>query len=187
MKLSAVWILALVFSAGPLFAQKIYIDYDGSYDGNSVESFAWKETAETSVSKSNPLLHSRIVNGIEYYLTLAGARETDADPDVYVTYHASAKEEISIDTSYHGYGYPSGWGYYGRRGYGYADATSTVRKYEIGTLVVAVWDASSNKLVWRGTATNITVTDNPAKMEKKLNKALKKMVDQWRKIKERNS
>jgi hypothetical protein len=185
MKFSAVWVLALIFSAGPLFAQKIYIDYDMSYDGSTIKTFAWKETAETSVARVNPLMHSRIVNGIEYYLALSGAHETDANPDVYVTYHGSTEEEIYLDTDYYGYGYPSHWGYYGHTGYG--AGVTTVRKYEIGTLVVDVWDAASNKLIWRGTATNITVTDNPAKMEKKLNKALKKMVGQWRKIKASNA
>lgn len=185
MRFSALWLLGLVFITGPAFAQKVYIDYDQSYDGGSIETFAWMETSETSVAKADPLLHSRIVNGIEYYLTLGGVRETGSDPDVYVTYHTSTRKEISIDTSVHGYGYPSSWGYYGRPyAYGgYGSATTTVRTYEKGTLIVDVWDAASNKLVWRGTAVNITVTDNPTKMEKRIDKALKKIVDKWRKIK----
>ena len=50
-----------------------------------------------------------------------------------------------------------------------------------------IWDAASDKLVWRGTAVNITVTDNPTKMDKRIDKALKKMVDKWRKIKAENA
>jgi hypothetical protein len=171
-------------------AQKVYINYDKSYDGSAVETFAWAETAETSVANTDPLLHSRIVNGIEYYLTLGGVREAESNPDVYVTYHASTKKELSIDTSVHGYGYPGGWGYYGHRPYGYggyATSSTTVREYERGTLIVDVWDAASNQLVWRGTAANIAVIENPIKMEKKIDKALKKIVDKWRKIKARDA
>jgi hypothetical protein len=40
-------------------------------------------------------------------------------------------------------------------------------------------------LVWRGTATNITVTDNPDKMVKKIDSALSKMVKKWQSIKEK--
>ena len=60
---------------------------------------------------------------------------------------------------------------------------TTVRTYDKGTLIVDIWDAASNELVWRGTAANITVTDNPTKMEKRIDKVLKKMVDKWREIK----
>jgi hypothetical protein len=36
-------------------------------------------------------------------------------------------------------------------------------------------------------AANITVSDNPEKMAKRLDKAIKKMVDQWQKIKARTA
>jgi hypothetical protein len=172
-------------SAGPALAAKVYVDYDPGYDLSAVRSFAWAETSETSVADADPLLHSRIVNGIEYYLTLGGAHEDDDAPDVYVTYHTSTKKELSVDTSTHGYAYPARWGRYGRP-YpygGHGTAISTVSTYKLGTLVVDIWDAESDKLVWRGTAAEITVTDNPTKMGKRIDKALKKMVGKWRKIK----
>jgi len=195
MKFSALLVLGLVLVAGPAFAQKVYIDYDKEFTTGEIKTFAWSDTTETSVKEANPLLHSRIVNGIEYYLTLGGIREDNSDPDVYVTYHGSSEQEVSFDTDHWGYGYPSAWyggGYYGGYGHGgyggsYGTSTTTMRTYEKGTLVVDVWDAESKKLVWRGTALNITVTDNPSKMEKKIDKALKKMVNEWRKIKEKNA
>jgi len=188
---SLTWMVAsLLLTAGPAFAQKIYIDYDPGFDASGVKTFAWSETSETSVASQDPLLHSRILNGIEYYLTLGGAHEDESDPDVYVTYHTSSKKEIVVDTSHYGYGYPSRWGYYGRAypyGGGYGSSTSTVHTYNKGTLIVDIWDTASDKLVWRGIAANITVTDNPTKMDKRIDKALKKMVDKWRKIKAENA
>ena len=50
-----------------------------------------------------------------------------------------------------------------------------------------IWDARNDKLVWRGKAINITVTDNPTRMEKRIDKALKKMVDKWRRIRAKNA
>ena len=149
MRLGALSVLALALCAGPVFAQKVYIDYDPDYDGSGVKTFAWKPTSETSIRHTNPLLHSRIVNGIEYYLSLGGAREQESDPDIYVTYHTSTQQEISVNTAHWGYGYPRSWTYggYGRYGYPYGGAsTTTVSKYQKGTLVVDAWDAKSNKL-----------------------------------------
>jgi len=54
-----------------------------------------------------------------------------------------------------------------------------------GTLVVDAWDAETKELVWRGTATNITVVDNPDKMQKKVDSALEKIVKKWQSMKEK--
>jgi hypothetical protein len=181
--------LTLMLLAGPAFAQKIYIQYDPEYKTGDIKTFAWKKTEETSVAAKNPLLHSRILNGIEYYLSLGGGHEVASDPDVWVTYHTSSEEKVVLNTDHWGYGYPSRWGYYGRPySYGgYATATTTVSTYEKGTLVVDVWDAKSDQIIWRGIAANITVVDNPVKMEKKIDKALKKMVGEWQEIKAKNA
>ena len=61
---------------------------------------------------------------------------------------------------------------------------TSVRSYESGTLVVDVWDAESKQLIWRGTAPGIAVSWNPKKIEKRLDKALRKMVTQWKEIRE---
>ena len=185
MKFRVFLVFASVLMAGPVFAQKVYIDYDKGYDFDGVKTFSWAKTSETSVQQGDPLLHSRIVNALEHYLSMGGAREVESDPDIYVTYHTSTKKEMSLDTTNWGYGYPGGWyrgGYYGRYG-GMGSSTTTVSTYEVGTLVVDAWDRATKKLVWRGTAAGITVSENPQKMEKRVDKALKKIVDKWQKIK----
>jgi hypothetical protein len=182
--------LALLVFAGPAFAQKIFIDYDHEYDFDKIATFAWADTAETSVKNEDPLLHSRIVNAIEHYLVEGGLTEASEDPDVYVTYHASSKEEMSLNTSSLGYGYPGGWGW-GDYGYGYGyggwgggmgTTTTTVTKYEVGALVIDVWDASTKEAIWRGTAMDIMISDNPEKMAKRIDKTLHKIVKQSRNL-----
>ena len=54
---------------------------------------------ETSVIDSSPLMHSRIVNSIEYHLTQRDMTEVRENPDVYVTYHTNEKEEMQLHTS----------------------------------------------------------------------------------------
>jgi hypothetical protein len=176
--------------SGSASAQTVYIDYDKNFDRSTVKTFAWAET-EGSVEKVDPLLHSRIVNGIEHYLSQAGMAEVDGDPDVYVTYHTSSKEEVSISSTSVGYGYPGGWvygGYYGAYGYGSVGMTSaTVSTYQVGTLVVDIWDAKSKNLVWRGLAGDVTISQNPEKMAKRLDKALAKLAGKWAKVKEKEA
>jgi len=179
--------LGLLAMAGPAFAQKVYIDYDKNYDYSKVKTFSWQDASD-SVQGQNPLLHSRIKNGIEHYLSMGGITEVDSDPSIYVTYHTSTKENLSLNTTTFGYGYPGGWygGYYGGYGYGgMGTSTTSVSTYETGTLVVDAWDAETKELVWRGTATNITVVDNPDKMQKKVDSALEKIVKKWQSMKEK--
>lgn len=197
MKFGALVLATFTLMAAPAFGQKIYIDYDKDYDWSTIKTYAWKVTTETSVQKANPLLHSRIVNGIEHYITLGGLTEVDSDPDIYVTYHGSSKEELSVNTSSYGVGYPGGWGYGSYGGYGgyyghhyggmYGTASTTVTSYRVGTLVIDAWDADTQELIWRGMAADIVLTENPTKMAKKIDKALKKMVDKWQKVKKRAS
>lgn len=187
MRQSLLLILVLVLVSTTAHAA-VFVDYDESYRASANRTFGWMDTPETSIRDTDPLMHSRIVNAIEHYLSMSGATESD-DPDVWVTYHGSSKENVSIDTSHFGYGYPSSWAW-GYGGYGYGGmgtSTSTVRTYETGTLVVDVWDAKSNQLVWRGTMTEIMLTPNATKMEKRIDKALKKLVKKWEKIKAKNA
>jgi hypothetical protein len=170
--------------AGPAFAQKVYIDYDKDYKIPADKTFMWQGGPDT-VEDKNPLMHSRIKSGIEHYLSNGGWHEVESDPSIYVTYRTATQENLSFTTTSMGYGYPGGWygGYYG--GFGMGTSSTTASTYYTGTLVVDAWDAKTEKLVWRGTATNITVTDNPDKMVKKIDSALSKMVKKWQSIKEK--
>ena len=183
--------LALILLASPAFAQKVYIDHDPGYDFDSIKTFSWMPTEETSLMEQNPLMHSRIVNAIEHYLSMAGFTETAENPDIWVTYHTSTTEEMSLNTTSFGYGYPGGWayggygmgmGYGGYGSMGISTGTTTVNRYEIGTLVVDAWSRETETLIWRGMASNITVSSNPQKMERKIDKALAKIVSKSQKM-----
>jgi hypothetical protein len=53
-------------------------------------------------------------------------------------------------------------------------ATTTVSEYQVGTLVVDVFDAKSKSLMWRGIAQD-EVSDDPKKNIDKIEKASDKM------------
>ncbi len=130
----------LAFSA-PSFAQKVTIDYDKDYDFSTIQTYSWVEPEEF---EKDPLMNQRIVNAIDYQLTMAGARQiekVDANADVYVTYHSNSKEQYQINSTNFGYGYGAGWGYRGGMGM----STSSVYSYEVGTLIIDV----AKKPEWR--------------------------------------
>jgi hypothetical protein len=166
-------LLGLVLMAAPALAQKVNVDWDRNYQG-PWETYAW---AEPKAAAENPLAHQRVVNAINYWLTMRGRREVKANenPDVVVTYHTSSKDEVVVTADSWGYGYGPGW--YGGMG-GMGTTTARSHTYTKGTLIVDVWNAKDKQLLFRGTATD-TVDANPEKMEKKINKCVEKMVKEF--------
>ena len=170
--------IVLSMLAAPSFAQKVTIDYDRDYDFSTIETYSWVKPEQF---ERNPLMNQRIVNAIDYQLTMAGVRQiekVDTDPDVYVTYHSNSKEQYQINTTNFGYGYGAGW--YGGYG-GIGTSTSSVYSYQVGTLIIDVWDAETKNLVWRGTA-EATISRKPEKMEKKIKKAITKLSSKWEQL-----
>ena len=111
--------------------------------------------------------------------------EVRENPDVYVTYHTNEKEEMQLHTDTFGYGAGAGMRWHG--GYGGAmGASSTTRTYTYtkGTLIVDIWDAKSEKLVWRGSAT-ATVKENPEAAAKQIQNVVNKMVKKWTNMKKK--
>jgi len=173
--------IALLSAIALLFtgcATKAVIDYDADADFSKYRTFAWKDSGE-DLSDTAPLWHDRVVKGIQTRLEAAGNQIVTENPDAFITYYSAEKQETTVVTDTMGYGVGSSW----RWGYGGVGATTShAVTYDVGTLIVDVWDASENKLVWRATATD-TLYENPEKNEKLLNQMLDSMVEEWQKEK----
>jgi hypothetical protein len=168
-----VFLVGLLLLSAPVFAQKVNVDWDRDFSG-TIDTYAW---AEPKDGAQNPLVHQRIVNAINYWLTMRGHREVQQseNPDVIVTYHTGTKDEVVVTADTMGYGY--GPGFYWGMG-GMTTTTARSHTYTKGTLVVDVWDPKAKQLLFRGSATD-TVDDNPEKMEKKINKCVEKMAKEF--------
>ena len=88
--LKAAMVIA-AFLIGSAYAQKPQIQWNEAYDWDSVETFAWQSTPDSSLEEANPFMHSRVIAAIEFELTEGGLTEVSSDPDIYVTYHASSE------------------------------------------------------------------------------------------------
>jgi len=174
------------------FAAKPQIQWNEAYDFSSIKTFQWQDHAGETLKQYDPFLHGHIVNTIEFELTTRGLTEVTENPDVYVNYTSSAQRDVRLESEAYGYtfgayGYGAAWGRYG---YGFGvpvplgPVQTDTRVIEIkrGTLVVDIWDASSKELVWRGTAADITVSEDPAKNQRSAEKAIAAMAKQTQRL-----
>jgi hypothetical protein len=142
-----------------------------------VRSFQYVGTKQTNAK--DPLMDGRIQDAIVKQLEDGGLKQTDADPDIYVTYHMTTKDNTVYDTTTFGYGgFGLGWRGWGA---GLGGATTTATTYTEGTLIVDAYEASDKKMVWRGTGT-VTIKAKPEKQTQQIQKILTKMGAKWHSI-----
>ena len=159
--------LAMLVASGA-FAQKVTTDYAKSADFASYKTFMWIKEPKTT----DPLMRQRIIDDVNSALSAKGLKLVTADADVAVAAHTASQQERSLQTFYNGFG--GGW----RWGGGFGSATTTVDTYEVGTLVVDLFDSKTKEALWRATATK-TISDNPEKNAENLNKAVAKMFKEF--------
>jgi hypothetical protein len=171
----------VVLAAVSAAATDVYVDYDRTGRFSWYKTWAWAETEETSLKGHNDLMHSRIKNAIEYHIGKGRLVEDTENPQLYITYHSVTGMATKVDPFSFGVGVGGSWvqnPYWG----GVGVSTAGMTTYEQGTLIIDIWEADRKLLVWRGVAVDVFV-DDPAKADKKINKAIEKMIKKWRKMK----
>lgn len=163
--------------AMPALAQKVTVDYSGEFDYSKIKTFQYVPTPESNAK--NPLMDDRIRGAIVRELKEGGLQAVDSNPDIFVTYHLSAKDNTVYNTTNFGYGGMYG-GWHGW-GMGMGSSTTTASTYTEGTLIIDAYDAKEKKMIWRGTGT-VTVKNTPEKQTKQVDKILDKIGARWDKI-----
>jgi hypothetical protein len=156
-------LLAGVVSATWLFANTM-IDYDHSANFSKYHTYSW-----TSVNVQEPLWKDRVSMAIDGQLSAKGWQKVDSGGDASIVAVGSTRTEQTFETWYDG-GFGGGWFHRGWWG-GPGLATTTVERTPVGTLHVDIFDGQSKKVIWHGSSTD-TLTGNPEKNEKKLDKAV---------------
>lgn len=145
-------------------------DHDPSVDFSKYRTYTWgmKPTA------TSPLVSQRIVDGVNARLRAIGWTESP-DGQVTLAGHVVNSQRQTIDTFYTGTGM-GGWGWRGGWGGGMAmgSAQSTVRTYDVGTLVLDMFDTGTKQAIWRGTASG-TVPSTTERVNAAVEAGLDKM------------
>jgi uncharacterized protein DUF4136 len=161
---------ALSFIGGAVFAQDVKVDFDKGADFTALKTFSMK----LGTSWNNQISEKRVMGEVAETLTQKGWKQVDANADALVVVHGATQTKRSVNTFYSGGG---GWGGYGYRGWGaggMGSATTTESEYQVGTLVVDIFNAQSKQLVFRGAAQD-EISDKAEKNIKKVEKATEKM------------
>jgi hypothetical protein len=161
--------IALGFALGMIIAnatlaQDVKTDYNKSANFAQYKTFMWIKEPKTT----DPLMRQRVIDDVNAALAGRGLQLVTSNADLCIAAHAATKEERTLNTFYDGFG--GGW----RWGGGFGSATTTVNNYEVGTLVLDIFDAKTKEALWRGTSSK-TLSDNSQKNADNLNKAVVKM------------
>ena len=148
------------------FAQHVKTDYDHSANFGQYKTYSWEK-----VQTKDQLLVDRIKEAVNSTLAAKGWTLVPSGGDVEVFAIETTQNQQTLDTFYNGFGAGRRWGGFGG---GFGDATTTVETYKVGTLVVDLFDAKTEKLIWRSSSSD-TLSDKADKNTKNLDKGVNKM------------
>ena len=153
--------LAVLALAGCGSSVEVSTDFDRAANFTGYKTYTWRE----GTALPNPLNASRLVAAVDEQFKAKGLTKVETGGDILVTYHASADKEVQVDTFNSGATYGC-WG-------GCSQST-TVRPITVGTLIVDIVDGKTNKMLWRGTASD-AVSTKPEENASKIQEGVARM------------
>lgn len=176
MKKVMIGLVALALSA--CSSLKTSSDYDPAANFDDVKTYAWvtKKTSDTTYHLDG-LMDQRVRAAVDSQLQAKGITLTDAaSADVLVNYLTKVDKKINVDTFNTNYGYNP---YYGSR-WGHSasmNTQTTVREYEVGTLILDMVSRETSQLIWRGfVADTIRDKNTPEERVEVVNNAISQML-----------
>jgi hypothetical protein len=164
-RISLTALLSLLLVSAVALAQDVKTDYDHHANFSQYHTYHWEK-----VQTSDPLWENRIKDAVNKDLQTKGRQMVDNGGDVALTAVGSARNEREYQTFYDGMG---GW-----RWGGFGKTRTQLENYPVGSLVLDMYDAHNKQLIWRGVSSD-SLSNNPDKNEKKLDKAVDKMFDHF--------
>src|SRR5262245_44742574 len=155
--------LAFAFSAVPVLAQEVKLDYDHDVDFSRYKTFAWSVAQQPAKNAAN---HVRITRAVEEAFTAKGLKkDVGGTPDAYLMYTGRVGDKVKVT---------------GRSGGSSWEPTNLrtmvdLNKVREGTLVLELYDARTKDVVWRGVASEVGVRED--QMEESIRAAVKKLVE----------
>ena len=172
-KIVFVLIGLMLFSSGQASAQQVKTDYDRSANFAQYKTYSWEH-----VKTQDPLDVDRIKTAVNSALAAKGWTQVDSGGDVSIVAIEMTRDQRDSELPFYN-GFGGGWGWRRFGGGGFGDATTTTETYKVGTVVVDLFDTKSKQLIWRGTASSDTVSNNSDKNIKNLDKGVEKMFKQF--------
>ena len=173
-------IVALIF-AGQVNAQKVKVDLDKEADFSNYKSITFLGWQKDSDKLLNDLDQERMRSSFTSEFKSRGMEKGGDEADLAITLYLVLEQKTST-TAYTNYYGGGGRGGYGRGGWGwgngYGTTTYSESDYIKGTLVMDVYDNSTNQLIWQAVASG-TVKENPKKRDKGIPKMAAKLMKKF--------
>jgi len=167
--------IALCAACSPV---RVNQDYVQTADFSAIHTYGWRSAAPPASDDpriNNPLLRQRFRQAIEQTLTQRGYRQA-AEPDVLVDYGHTIISRLDADQLDIGFGFgfgrgPVSGGFFGGPG---------IRQYDSSVLTIDIYDASGERLLWRGSGSEILTThDSPSELTAAVNRMVAAILAQF--------
>lgn len=150
-------------------------DADPAAQFSQYRSYAWMQEP----TDAPPLVKQRIVSAVDAQLQAKGWQRQDSErnADIGIAAHVATEQKQTLDTFYGGPNWNT-WGWRGGWGAGMGMATTTVRTYDVGTLMIDMFDQKSKRAVWRGTVSG-TIPDSPEKLHQGVQQGIDELFESF--------
>ncbi len=179
-------VVAFLFFGG-CTTLKVTSDMDKTVDFTKYKTFQYYGWQKDSDKLLNDLDKKRIESAFGEEFKKRGLEYVKENGDLIVTLFivTQKKTQTTANTTmmgggapygYYGgyYGYGPGWGW----GMGHATTTYHTYDYEVGTLVVDVFDAKKKQLIWEGIGQD-TIKDNTKNRDERIKKAVAAIMKEY--------
>ena len=158
----AVYGLLLCLLSPALMAQQVSVNYDHSRSFAGYHTYAWGSNNANQIQ--NSILAQVARQDIDAAMQGKGLQTVaeNQNPDLILT-ASGGMQQVTSYTAWR-----TGWG----------TATITPEQNVVGTLIVDLYDAKAQALVWRGIAQD-TLSEKGNKNQEIVGKAVRKMFKQW--------
>jgi hypothetical protein len=154
-------------------------DYVQTADFSAIHTYGWRSATPPPSDDpriNNPLLRQRFRDAIEQTLNQRGYQQA-AEPDVLIDYSHAILSRLDSDQLDVGFGFgfardPAFGGFFG--------GVPSIRQYDTSVLTINIYDSSGEKLLWRGTGSEILTTyDSPSELTTAVNRMVTTILAQF--------
>jgi len=145
--------------------QQVSVNYNHDVDFSQFHTYAWGSNNANAIKDS--ILAQVAQQDINAAMQSKGLTlvQENQNPDLLLTANGGMREQTS-------------WNAWGMRGWGGGMGSITPEQNVVGTMIVDLFNAKSQELVWRGIAEN-TLDNKGSKNQEMVRKAVDKMFKQW--------
>lgn len=170
MRTAAVVGIALALVVSGCSSISVNSDWNPETDFSRFSTYMWIDHD----TGTDAITGSRIETAFDRALQARGFERVTSGADLAIGYVVTTEQRRSYTTV------AAGWGGYrwgGWRGSSLGVATTTPQTWDVGSLVVGIFEVSSDQMVWQGTATSDLRTNlSPQERTQRINEGVEKMM-----------